>query len=155
MKRRLSTLLLLALIALGGYIAIERSFSKKYFLTVKGVSLEVEPAHTPYLRQKGLMGRHALSENNGMLFIFDLPDHQIFWMKNTIIPLSIAFISGEGVILEVLDMAPDSWDGKLASYRSKNKVRLALEVNQGWFGRHGIGVGDQIYFSRSVRKLLK
>jgi hypothetical protein len=134
------------------YYFIERPASGRYFLTIDGSTLEVEIADNPYLRRQGLMGRQLLSENRGVLFIFPMEVIQKFWMKNTIIPLSIAFIRNDGHISQILQMKPDSWNGILPEYRSNEKVRLALEVNQGWFEKRGIQTGHKIYFSHSIQK---
>ena len=75
-----------------------------------------------------------------MLFVFPAPKPQGFWMKNTLIPLSIAYISDSGEILQIEDMRPKDE----RSIRSKDPVRYALEVNQGWFKRHNVKVGDTI-----------
>ncbi len=134
------------------YYFVERPTSERYFLTVNGSTLEVEIADNPYLRQQGLMGRQQLSENRGVLFIFPMEVIQKFWMKNTLIPLSIAFIRNDGHISQILKMQPDRWKGILPEYRSNEKVRLALEVNQGWFEKQGIQAGHKIHFSHSVQK---
>lgn len=150
--KRLLTLLCFFALLLLIYYFIEIPTSKRFFLTVKGAMLEVEIADNSYLRQKGLMGRQHLPENQGVLFIFPFEAIQRFWMKNTIIPLSIAFIQKECRISQIVQMEPDRWNGKLPEYQSHEKVRLALEVNQGWFEKQGVGPGDKIYFSRSVEK---
>ena len=110
-------------------------------ITVGGVSLVVEVADDAIERSQGLMYRDSLPDDRGMLFAY--PDEAVraFWMKNTRIPLSIAFADGDGVIIAVMDMYPD--DGR-ARYRSPGPAMYALEVNKGWFGRHKIAVGDRI-----------
>lgn len=150
--KRLLTLLCFSALLLLVYYFVEIPSSKRFFLTVKGAMLEVEIADNPYLRQKGLMGRQHLPENYGVLFIFPFKAIQKFWMKNTIIPLSIAFIQNDGRISQILQMEPDRWNGKYPEHRSNKKVRLVLEVNQGWFEKQGIEPGDKIYFSRSLKK---
>ncbi|MBI2646736.1 MAG: DUF192 domain-containing protein [Deltaproteobacteria bacterium] len=99
------------------------------------------------------MGRQYLDMDQGMLFIFREEDIQSFWMKNTLIPLSIAFIKANGKIIQIAKMAPDKWDGKLANTISKEKVKYALEVNQGWFDQNGIREGDTLHLSYSIKKL--
>ena len=88
----------------------------------------------------GLMNRDALGSDDGMLFIF--PQEQIlsFWMKNTLIPLSIAFIKIDGRIVQINSMKPYSLD----SHFSHEKVKYALEMNDGWFTKHGVDVGDLV-----------
>ncbi len=85
-------------------------------------------------RAKGLMGRPSLPEMRGMLFVFDRPGVQCFWMRNTLIPLSIAFLRDDGSIVNIEHMQPLKDD----SHCSAEPVRLALEVNQGWFAKRNI-----------------
>ena len=110
-------------------------------LEMKGQSLIVEVASHEHSRTLGLMHRESLPANEGMLFIFPKKRLLSFWMRNTTIPLSIAFIDDEGVIFKIEDMQPLE-EKKRA--RSEEDCRYALEVNQGWFTNHGIGVGDRI-----------
>jgi uncharacterized membrane protein (UPF0127 family) len=112
------------------------------FLTLGERKLRVEVASDNYTRQKGLMHRRPedLGEDHGMLFIFPDYKQQSFWMKNTLIPLSIAFLDDDGKILQIEDMKPKDE----SSTRSKNKVRYALEVHQGWFRKAGLEVGDSL-----------
>lgn len=109
----------------------------------KSVTLQVEVADTAASRAQGLMHRLRLAENAGMLFIFDEPGHWGFWMKNTLIPLSIAFIGQDWRIVDIVDMdvAPDPTTGPFTIYESKKPFRYALEVNQGFFKRKRLGVG--------------
>ena len=109
-------------------------------LTVGPTTFQVEKAATEAERETGLMFRTTMADNQGMIFIFDRDDQLNFWMKNTILPLSIAYISSSGEIKEILDMQPQS----LASVPSTWAVRYALEVNQGAFARAGVKVGDRI-----------
>lgn len=115
----------------------------KPLIRVGGVPLEVEIADTPRSRQTGLMFRERLPENEGMLFVFERVDYLSFWMKNTLIPLSIAFIDADGKIVQIEDMEPLD---EQTHHRSVKPVLYALEVNQGWFKRHGVNVGDQVEF---------
>ena len=82
-----------------------------------------------------------------MLFVFDSDERLSFWMKNTLIPLSIAYIASDGTIREILDMEPHS----LAPVPSQYSVRYALEVPKGWFSRAGVRVGDRVSIPESVR----
>jgi uncharacterized membrane protein (UPF0127 family) len=104
------------------------------------VEITVEIARTDEERGKGLMFRKNLPDGEGMLFVFDRDQQLSFWMKNTVIPLSIAFISSDGYILEIKDMQPND----LNSLRSSRSVRYALEVPQGWFDRVNVKAGDRI-----------
>jgi uncharacterized protein len=85
-------------------------------------------------RSDGLMMRNKMAANQGMLFVFERPESHCFWMRNTLLPLSIAFIDDHGVIVNIADMKPQSDD----SHCSKKPVRYALEMNQGWFSSKGI-----------------
>ena len=104
------------------------------------VNVEVELAQTDAERSTGLMYRKELEDGKGMLFIFEADQVLSFWMKNTLIPLSIAYIAYDGVIIDIRDMYPNN----TTSVHSSRSVRYALEVPQGWFGRVGIKVGDKI-----------
>jgi uncharacterized membrane protein (UPF0127 family) len=101
------------------------------------VALNVELARTVEEHSKGLMFRKELKDGEGMLFIYDRDQMLSFWMKNTILPLSIAFISHNGRIIEIKDMYPQS----VQPVKSSRSVRYALEVPQGWFERTGITDG--------------
>jgi uncharacterized protein len=103
-------------------------------------NIHVELAQTDAQRSTGLMNRPQLGEHQGMLFVFDSLDKQCFWMKNTRVPLSIAFLADDGSITHIDDMQPQS----LASHCSPKLVRLALEVNQGWFAKRGVKVGMKL-----------
>ena len=102
------------------------------------VTVTAELARTNEERMKGLMFRTSLPDGEGMLFIYDHDLQMSFWMKNTPLPLSIAFISAAGVILEIRDMEPHS----VRSVQSARSCRYALEVARGWFDRAGVAAGD-------------
>ena len=104
----------------------------------------VEVAKTPEERNQGLMGRKYLGKDEGMLFIFETEDRHGFWMKNTFIPLSIAFIDKNGRIVWITDMKPLTLD----SHVPPQPILYALEMNKGWFSSRGIKVGDVVRFSR-------
>jgi uncharacterized protein len=110
-------------------------------LTVGGVSLKAEIAEDDQSREMGLMFRDSLPEDHGMLFIFDQPYQASFWMKNTKIPLSIAFLENDRVISEEKSMRP--YDETLIQSRS-DKIRYAIEVNAGWFDRHQVKPGTKV-----------
>lgn len=118
-------------------------------LEIGGVTLQAEIANDALSRSNGLMYRKSLPEFRGMLFVYNDPDRLRFWMRNTWIPLSIAFLDDDGTILQIEDMRPKDESHTL----SKEMVRYALEVNQGWFERKGIRVGDTIRdFEEKVRR---
>jgi uncharacterized membrane protein (UPF0127 family) len=104
------------------------------------VKIIVEVAVAPEDRNKGLMFREKLPDGEGMIFVFDRDQKLSFWMKNTLIPLSIAFIASDGRIVDIKDMQPHD----LNSVMSSRSVRYALEVPQGWFGRAGVSPGDMV-----------
>jgi uncharacterized membrane protein (UPF0127 family) len=107
------------------------------------VSIEAELARTARERQTGLMFRKELKDDKGMLFIFENDEVQSFWMKNTLIPLSIAFIYYDGTILEIKDLYPHD----LSAVHSSRSVRYALEAPRGWFARAGVASGDRLDLS--------
>jgi uncharacterized membrane protein (UPF0127 family) len=107
----------------------------------KQVEVRVEIADTDAERQRGLMGRTALPEDQGMLFVFGGEQELSFWMRNTLIPLSIAYIDSEGRIVDIQDMKP--LDDDPPHYVSAEPARYALEVNRGFFEKHSIMVGDR------------
>jgi uncharacterized membrane protein (UPF0127 family) len=109
--------------------------------------LTVELARTAAERGRGLMFREVLPEERGMLFVFGHETKAGFWMKDTKIPLSIAFIASDGLILETQEMEALSE----ALHRPARAYSYALEVNQGWFERHGLGAGDRVEIPAEVR----
>ncbi len=104
----------------------------------------VEVAQTPEEQSYGLKGRKHLGKDEGMLFIFDIEDYHAFWMKDTLLPLSIAFIGKDGRIVWITDMKPLTSD----SHVPPKPIRYALEMNKGWFSSHGVKVGDVVRFSK-------
>jgi uncharacterized protein len=104
------------------------------------VEVEVEIADDYAERQRGLMERTELAENAGMLFVFDSEEQLSFWMRNTLIPLSIAYIDAEERIIDIQDMQPLDE----TSHPSAEPAMYALEVNQGFFDEHGVGVEDEV-----------
>jgi uncharacterized membrane protein (UPF0127 family) len=103
-------------------------------------SIRAQLAITPMQRQIGLMHRREMPSHEGMLFVFDEPSQQCFWMRNTLIPLTIAFLADDGTVVNLADMKPQSDD----SHCSAKPVRYALEMNQGWFAKRGIKPGTRI-----------
>jgi uncharacterized membrane protein (UPF0127 family) len=103
-------------------------------------SLNVEVAVTDPQRSQGLMYREKLGKEDGMLFIFDEPAYHSMWMKNTLIPLSVAFVDGEGRILNILDMEPQTLD----SHTAAGPARYAIETNKGWFAQRKVKPGDKV-----------
>lgn len=102
--------------------------------------LKIEIAVTDPQRMQGLMHREKLGKNDGMLFIFDEPSYQSMWMKNTLIPLSVAFLDKDGVILNILDMEPQT----LTPNMSAGPALYAVETNKGWFAERKLKAGDRV-----------
>ncbi len=111
------------------------------------VALEAEIAEKDADHARGLMYRKSLPEGKGMLFAFSSDRMMSFWMKNTYVPLSIAYLSSDGRILELHDMEPLSE----APVNSDRYARFALEVPQGWFARAGVAVGDRLELPERLR----
>jgi uncharacterized protein len=103
-------------------------------------SIRAQLAITPQQRQIGLMHRREMPSHEGMLFVFDEPSRQCFWMRNTLIPLTIAYLADDGTVVNLADMQPQSDE----SHCSAKPVRFALEMNQGWFAKRGIKPGTRI-----------
>lgn len=110
------------------------------FVVIGNETLLVEISVTPKERARGLMFRDSLPENSGMFFIFEFEARHTFWMKNTTIPLSIAFINSSHTIVDIKDMVPLSLEGCAPRF----PCLYALEVNQQWFKKHGIRIGDSV-----------
>ncbi len=99
--------------------------------------IEAEVAHTQETRMRGLMMRTAMPTQRGMLFVFDHDARHCMWMKNTLLPLSVAFLDAEGRILNIEEMKPQTEDNHCAA----KPARFALEMNAGWFRGRGVGPG--------------
>lgn len=102
--------------------------------------ITAEVADTEPTRVRGLMFRESLAPNHGMLFVFDEKAIHCMWMRNTLIPLSVAFIDDSGAIVNVADMAPRTE----TSHCAQRPVRFALEMERGWFAKRGLGAGSRI-----------
>jgi hypothetical protein len=117
-------------------------------LTIKGKTTKVEVARTEKEKERGLMFRERMGKNEGMLFVYEREERLSFWMKNTRLPLSIAFIDKGGRIVDIQDMEPFS----LETHISAHPATYALEMNRGWFAREGIKVGDFVKIPSTVHK---
>jgi len=102
--------------------------------------LKIEVASDDAQRSQGLMFRKSLARDEGMLFVFEDPGYYAMWMKNTLIPLSVAFVDRAGVILNIADMEPQTLDSHLAN----GPALYAIETNLGWFQAHDIHAGDKV-----------
>jgi uncharacterized membrane protein (UPF0127 family) len=105
-------------------------------------------ANSEAARERGLMGRRTLPPDGGMVFSFPEPTDAGFWMKDTTIPLSVAFWGDDGRVLAMLDMAPCRED-PCPIYRPKAAYRTALEMRRGWFDQHGVEIGDHVELTSS------
>lgn len=113
------------------------------------INIDIELAMNRKEKNTGLMFRKELEENKGMLFVYKSDQYLSFWMKNTYIPLSIAYCDKDGVIKQILQMKPLDIS---VTYPSMYPVRYALEMNQGWFKRNKITIGDRINLNGCFRK---
>ena len=111
-----------------------------YPLKIKGHVIRVEVANTEDSRRTGLMFREALRENQGMLFVYETEGRHAMWMKNTLIPLSVAFIDRNGRIINIEDMQPQTED----AHGARASAAFSLETSQGWFKKRGIKAGDRV-----------
>ncbi len=123
----------------------EKTFAKKK-IQVGSEVLEVEVAQTPQQHAQGLMFRPRLGENEGMLFIFQGEETRSFWMKNTLIDLSIGFFDRNGTLVDVQEMKSGKGipDSALKSYLSVKPAKYALEMNTGWFDKKKIKIGTKL-----------
>jgi uncharacterized membrane protein (UPF0127 family) len=102
--------------------------------------IDAQVARTPEQRQIGLMMRKDMPQQEGMIFIFEQPARQCFWMKNTLLPLTAAFVADDGRIVNMADMKPQSEE----AHCSEEPVRYVLEMNKGWFTKKGIKSGSKL-----------
>ena len=102
--------------------------------------IDAQLALTPEQRQTGLMLRKEMPQHEGMLFVFEHPSQQCFWMKNTLLPLTAAFVTDDGTIVNLADMKPQTMD----AHCSAQPVRYVLEMNQGWFAKKAIKAGSKL-----------
>jgi uncharacterized protein len=102
--------------------------------------IDAQVAQTPEQRQIGLMYREQMPAQEGMLFVFEQAGVQCFWMKNTLLPLTAAFVADDGRIVNLADMKPQTTD----SHCSTEPVRYVLEMNQGWFSKRGVKAGSRL-----------
>lgn len=109
-------------------------------LTAGMYQIDTQLAMTPQQREVGLMFRKEMPQAEGMLFIFEQPATQCFWMKNTILPLTAAFVADDGRIVNLADMKPQTED----SHCSEEPVRYVLEMNQGWFAKKNLKKGNKL-----------
>jgi uncharacterized membrane protein (UPF0127 family) len=109
-------------------------------LTVGGHRLTAEVANNEASRASGLMHRRMLPENRGMLFVFERIDRHAMWMMNTYVPLSVAFLDAQGIIINIADMTPHTTN----AHGAARPAKYALEMNQGWFRKRAIAPGARV-----------
>ena len=141
--RHIYNMKVMAILIIAVFLVIPVSGKDTYRLMIinaagRHVTINVEIANTEPLRMKGLMDRTSMERDSGMLFVFDREQNLNFWMKNTYIPLSIAYIGKTGVINEIRDMKPLDTS---VTYPSAAPALFALEMNRGWFERNNIRKG--------------
>jgi uncharacterized membrane protein (UPF0127 family) len=137
-------LLFMLLVACGSSSACPVQHSKVVIDTADGsATLNVEVASSQEDQERGLSGRSSLGPDAGMAFAFGRPVHDAFWMKDTTIPLSVAFWDPSGRIIAMFDMAPCG-AGPCRRYRPNEPYVGAVEANRGYFSSHGIAMGDRI-----------
>ena len=136
MKRVLASLLAAALFAAAPVLA-QPAPLRKVDLSIDMRVIHAEVADTVAARMQGLMYRTSLAPNSGMLFVYEQPAMECMWMKNTLVPLSVAFMDDKGTIINIARMQPQTED----SHCTERPASYALEMEQGWFARNGIRPG--------------
>ena len=137
----------LKLLSFSFLIFFNISAESKNFIFLEKYLSQIEIVSDPQDRKTGLMNRESLPDDSGMIFVWDRSKVQCMWMKNTSIPLSVAYIEGTGEIIDIYDMVPLS----RKSVCSRKPALYALEVNQGWFEKNELYVGDFINISSVIQ----
>lgn len=127
-------------------LALPPAWAEKITLKIGKQTVHAEIADTPQSREHGLMRRDQLCAECGMLFVFEKAGRYSFWMKDTPLPLSIAFIAADGAIINTDEMQPDTTD----THSAKGDALYALEMHGGWFARNGIKPGDRVRGIKNV-----
>ena len=139
-KRFQVSIILLACLFVAFTGTASNAAEKSINLKVGAHSIKAEVVYTPETRARGLMLREKMGKNNGMLFVFDQLGYHGMWMKNTLIPLSVAFIDTKGKIINIAEMTPHSE----ATHSATGPARFALEMNSGWFKARNIAPGAAV-----------
>ena len=124
------------------------AWSEEAILKIGSKTVRAEIADTEQSRERGLMRRDRLCDDCGMLFVFEKADRYSFWMKNTPLPLSIAFIATDGSIINIEEMQPNTTN----THDAQGGALYALEMNSGWFARHNLVPGDKVAGLKFVAK---
>lgn len=138
--RRATVVFFALTLSLVGWAQEPQTDLQRMVIQVGMFQIDAQIAQTPLQRQIGLMYRKNMPAHEGMLFVFEEPQKQCFWMKNTLLPLTAAFVDDEGVIVNTADMQPQTTE----SHCSDKPVRFVLEMNQGWFVKKKIGKGYKL-----------
>lgn len=141
--KSLASILAVLLLALAGQAHSQDAPQRdlpRVKLTAGMYQIDAQVALTHQQRATGLMFRREMPQHEGMLFVFEEPAGQCFWMKNTLLPLTAAFVADDGTIVNLADMKPQTTD----SHCSAKPVRYVLEMNQGWFAKRGIKAGAKL-----------
>ena len=132
--------IIITIASFASYAHAPQTHLQRAVLSLGMFQIDAQIARTPEERQIGLMFRAQMPQAEGMIFIFEDPSKQCFWMKNTILPLTAAFIADDGTILNLADMKPQTTE----THCSAKPVRFVLEMNQGWFAKKGIKAGSKL-----------
>lgn len=130
----------LLLLVLGQSFSVRAQTTPMLHLQLGKGSLEAEVAANKSQRAQGLMHRNSMPQGQGMLFVYPMPAYFCMWMKNTNIPLSVAFIDAQGKVINIEEMAPQTE----TNHCTARNATYALEANIGWFARHGVVPGTQV-----------
>lgn len=139
-QRLLALLVLSASLTASAHAQEPQTQLQRVKLSVGMYQIDAQVAQTPEQRQIGLMFRKEMPQAEGMIFVFEQPATQCFWMRNTLLPLTAAFVADDGRIVNLADMKPQTDD----SHCSEEPVRFVLEMNQGWFARKNIKKGAKL-----------
>jgi len=140
MKSAVTAALLAAAVSLSAFAQQAQMDLPRVKLAAGMNQIDAQVAQTYEQRMTGLMFRKEMPQHEGMLFVFEEPSRQCFWMMNTLLPLTAAFVADDGTIVNLADMKPQTTD----SHCSAKPVRFVLEMNQGWFAKKGIKAGAKI-----------
>ena len=140
MKKSFHFLLAGVLLTVGSFLSCGGGLDERIEAVIGGESFRVEVARTTQQKQQGLMNRKSLGDREGMIFVYESDQHLAFWMKNTTIPLTLAFLSKDGQIMQIEQLKPLS----LKSVLSERAVRYALELPAGVLEELGVQVGDRV-----------
>jgi uncharacterized protein len=140
MKKSLALALAAALLAGSAFAQEPQTDLPRVKIAAGMHMIDAQVAATDEQRMTGLMHRKEMPQHEGMLFVFEQPSQQCFWMKNTLLPLSVAFVADDGTIVNIDEMQPQTLD----SHCSAKPVRYVLEMNKGWFSRKGIKPGTRL-----------